>query len=311
MTRVHCKVPRSGLGNQLFPIVKAHVFGTLNNLPVVVTGYRQFRIGPYLRGEKSKRNYSNYFRFQKNMVSAWFEQQSIQSLSKKGLIAEHPVEQLKEADKKNSVYLFSEHPHYHDYFRGLRENREEARKQLHTILRKEIVDDVTSKKPPIIGVHIRMGDFRKLKEGEDFSQVGATRTPEHYFIDCINQIRSINGSTLPVSIFTDGYRNELQNLLALKNVEIIEGNKDIVDMLLLSRSKIIVTSAGSTFSYWSGFLADAPLIMHPDHIYAPIRPPYVNEKFYEGPLIQNNHPPLLVRNITAINLKALAVWIRL
>ena len=307
MTRVHCKVPKSGLGNQLFPIIKAHVFGALNNLPVVVTGYRQFKIGPYLRGEKSKRNYSNYFRFQKNIVSAWFEQQSIQSLSKKRLIKEPLVERLKEADKKNGVFLFSEHPHYHDYFSGLRENREEARGQLNNVLRKEILEQVASKKPPIIGVHIRMGDFRKLKEGEDFSQVGATRTPEDYFIDCINQIRSINGSKLPVSIFTDGYRHELQNLLALENVEIIEGNKDIVDMLLLSRSKIIVTSAGSTFSYWSGFLADAPLIMHPDHIYAPIRPTNVNEKFYEGPLVQNNQPGLLVKNITAINPKVLAV----
>ena len=307
MTTVHCKVPRSGLGNQLFPIVKAHVFGALNNLPVVVTGYRQFKVGPYLRREKSKRNYSNYFKFQKNIITAWFEQQSIHALTKKGLVTEPRVDRLNEGEKKNGVYLFSEHPHYHDYFTGLRENRDEARKHLLSILRKEIVDDVASKKAPVIGVHIRMGDFRKLKEGEDFSQVGATRTPENYFIDCIRQIRSINGSCLPVSIFTDGYRHELENLLALENIEIVEGNKDIVDLLLLSRSKIIVTSASSTFSYWSGFLADAPLIMHPDHIYASIRPAEVNERFYEGPLKPNNQPELLVKNITAINPKALAV----
>lgn len=307
MTTVHCKVPKSGLGNQLFPIVKAHVFGALNNLPVVVSGYRQFKLGPYLRREKSKRNYSNYFNFQKNIIAGWFEQQSIRSLTKKGLVTEPKVVRLSEGEKKNGVYLFSEHPHYHDYFIGLRENREEARTQFYRILRKEIVEDVASKKPPVIGVHIRMGDFRKLKAGEDFSQVGATRTPEDYFINCINQVRSINGSPLPVSIFTDGYRHELQNLLALENVEIIEGNKDIVDMLLLSRSKIIVTSAGSTFSYWSGFLADTVLIMHPDHIYAPIRPANVNEKFYEGPMVQNNQPELLVKNITEINSKVLTV----
>jgi len=68
-----------------------------------------------------------------------------------------------------------------------------------------------------------------------------------------------------------------------------------------------VTSAGSTFSYWSGFLADAPLIMHPDHIYAPIRPVSINERFYEGPLIPDNQPDLIVKNITAINPKALTV----
>jgi hypothetical protein len=42
-------------------------------------------------------------------------------------------------------------------------------------------------------------------------------------------------------------------------------------MLLLSKSKIIVISTGSTFSYWSGFLSNAPMIMHPDHIHARIR----------------------------------------
>jgi len=307
MTSIHCKVPRTGLGNQLFPIVKAHVFAALNSLPVVVTGYRQFKLGPYLRGEKSKRNYSNYFNFQKNIASAWIEERSIQALAKKGLVNEPRVERLLEQEVKDGVYLFSEHPHYHDYFVGLRENRDEARKQLQSILRKEIVDEVNFKDPPVIGVHIRMGDFRKLKQGEDFSQVGATRTPEDYFIDCINKIRSINGSTLPVSIFTDGYRHELKELLALKDVDIVEGNRDIVDLLLLSRSKIIITSAGSTFSYWSGFLSDGPVIMHPDHIYAPLRPETVNKRFYEGPLGGDNQPELLVKNIVEINSKVIPV----
>jgi len=307
MSVVHCKVPRAGLGNQLFPILKGHVFAELNNLPVIVTGYYQFRIGPYLRREKSKRNYSNYFKFQKNILAAWFDQRSVGVQAKKGLVAEPRVERLAETDKNTTVYQFFEHPHYHDYFSGLRENRDLARKQLQNIIRREILDELNSKKPPVIGVHIRMGDFRKLKEGEDFSQAGSARTPENYFIDCIRQIRSINGSCLPVSIFTDGYRHELQNLLALENVEIIEGNKDIVDLLLLSRSKIIITSAGSTFSYWSGFLADAPVIMHPDHIYAPLRPADVNSFYYEGPMVKGNNSDLLIKNITEIQNKVIPV----
>jgi len=300
MTTVHCKIPKTGLGNQLFPLLKAQVFASLNNLPVVVTGYRQFKIGPYLRREKSKRNYSNYFKFQKGILGAWMDQRSIDSLSKKGLVAEPPVEKLKESAIKQGVYLYSEHPHYHDYFGGLRENRDETLLQLNKILRKEIVDDVASKKSPVIGVHIRMGDFRKLRQGEDFSQVGATRTPEKYFMECIQQIRAINGSPLPVSIFTDGYRHELQEILSMDNVEMIEGNKDIVDLLLLGKSQIILTSAGSTFSYWSGFLANAPVILHPDHIYSPLRPESVNRNFYEGPLIPGNENELLKSNIRSI-----------
>ncbi|WP_315819857.1 hypothetical protein [Paraflavitalea speifideaquila] len=137
---------------------------------------------------------------------------------------------------------------------------------------------------PAIGLHIRMGDFRELKAGEDFNKVGAVRTPESYFIDMINLIRKINGAQLPVTIVTDGYRHELEGLLALQNIKIMEGNPDIVDMLVLSRSKIIITSASSTFSYWAGFLSDVPVIVHPSLRNLKLRP----DGFYEGPLEESN-----------------------
>ena len=152
----------------------------------------------------------------------------------------------------------------------------------------------------MIGVHIRMGDFRKLKQGEDFSRVGHVRTPEHYFIDAVNAIRKINGKKLPVSLFTDGYRHEFEEIFKLDNIEMIEGNADIVDLLLLSRSSILVAANGSTFSYWAGFLADAPLIKHPDHLYAAFRPDEINAQFYEGPLLHDNIDPLLEKNIRDI-----------
>jgi hypothetical protein len=145
-----------------------------------------------------------------------------------------------------------------------------------------------------------MGDFRKLQAGEDFAKSGAVRTPETYFIEMIKAIREINGSNLPVSVFTDGYRSELKDLLSLENITMIEGNRDIVDMLLLSRSKIIVTSAGSTFSYWSAFLADVPVVRHSEHLHQSIRPLSVNANYYEGPLMVNDVNSLLVKNIRAI-----------
>ena len=163
-----------------------------------------------------------------------------------------------------------------------------------------ILSEVHKLPRPVIGVHIRMGDFRKLKQGEDFSRVGHVRTPEHYFIDAVNAIRKINGKKLPVSLFTDGYRHEFEEIFKLDNIEMIEGNADIVDLLLLSRSSILVAANGSTFSYWAGFLADAPLIKHPDHLYAAFRPDEINAQFYEGPLLHDNIDPLLEKNIRDI-----------
>jgi hypothetical protein len=47
--------------------MNALVFGKLNNLPVIIIGYHQLKIGPYLRKEKIKRKYNGYFTFQKNI----------------------------------------------------------------------------------------------------------------------------------------------------------------------------------------------------------------------------------------------------
>jgi len=38
MSIVVCELPKAGLGNQLFPLVKAAVFAELNGLPLIVTG---------------------------------------------------------------------------------------------------------------------------------------------------------------------------------------------------------------------------------------------------------------------------------
>jgi hypothetical protein len=129
-----------------------------------------------------------------------------------------------------------------------------------------------------------MGDFRKLLAGENFSQVGAVRTPEDYFIDIIKEIRNIKAADLPVSVFTDGYKEEFEKLFSMDNIKMVEGNPDIVDLILLSRSRVIVASANSTFSYWAAFLSDVPAILHPDHIHEPIRSRQGVVELFEGPM---------------------------
>lgn len=291
---VVCKLPKAGLGNQLFPLLKALAFAKINDLPVKIVGYHQFKIGPYLRGERSKRKYSDYFTFQRSFLGEKLDVYYIKKLEKNYRVIKEPVLKKKEeADRQNCIYLFDQVPHWADYFGGLRENRDQVIQLFWNVLNKHVKQSVDQLVSPSIGVHIRMGDFRKLAQGEDFSKVGAVRTPEDYFIDVIKQLRAMHGNCLPVSVFTDGYPHELKKLLHLEKVSLVQGNTDIVDMLLLSRSKIVVTSAGSTFSYWSGFLSDAPIIMHPDHIHEPIRSSSNLHKFYEGPIHHEILPEVL------------------
>ena len=116
---------------------------------------------------------------------------------------------------------------------------------------------------PEIGLHVRRGDFRKLADGETFGEDGCVQTPLEYFIDVVRKIRKGAQSELPVTVFSDARKNELEQLLKLGNVYFSEKRKDIIDLLWLSKSKIIVCSPSSTFSYWAAFLSSAYVVHHP------------------------------------------------
>jgi hypothetical protein len=300
MSLVVCKLPKAGLGNQLFPLMRAKVFAHLNDLPIIVTGYHQLKIGPYLRGERSKRNYNHYFNFQKNIFGELSDQWRLNKNKTLPVCSEHPLEKMDENENSRpAIYLYDKIPHWSDYFVELKNFHEIAPALFYNSVTENIKKKISLQQAPCIGVHIRMGDFRKLKAGEDFSKVGAVRTPENYFIDVINNIRQIHGSKLPVSVFSDGKKKELQLILAMENISLVEGNPDIVDLLLLSKSKIIIASAGSTFSYWAAFFANAPVILHPDHIHRSIRSTEINSNWYEGSWDSNNS--ILIDNIKNIN----------
>jgi hypothetical protein len=125
---------------------------------------------------------------------------------------------------------------------------------------------------PVIGVHIRRGDFKK----------GSTITPESFFVDSIQRLRRFCGQELPVTVFSDADPGELMDLFALPCVKPAEPKADILDILLLSRSKICILSIGSTFSYWGAFLNDGIVLKHPGEWHPEIRPAEVNQIYYEG-----------------------------
>jgi hypothetical protein len=270
MSHVVCKLPKAGLGNQLFPLMHAAVFAHINKLPLIIIGYHQFKIGPYLRREKSKRKYKGFFKFEKNIIFAFYNELKVKSIMKNCEVVYEPPLNLSVNQNIKKVFFFEKMPTYHDYFIHLKPYRNLVIELMNGILSDKIVEKRKHTPNPEIGVHIRMGDFRKLNFGEEFKG-GHVRTPESYFVNIINGIRSVLDFEMNVDVFTDGYRSEFESIFDLKNIKMAEGNNDLVDMLLLSKSKIIVISTGSTFSYWSGFLSNAPMIMHPDHIHARIR----------------------------------------
>jgi Glycosyl transferase family 11 len=124
----------------------------------------------------------------------------------------------------------------------------------------------------VISVHIRRGDFK----------LGNPITPTGFFINSINLAREISGMELPVTVFTDAAPGEIKDVLAMPNVTLADNKPDILDILLMSKSKMIVLSRSSTFSYWGAFLSDAVIIKPEEDWQNDLRPAEVNKTIFEG-----------------------------
>src|SRR5437016_14429720 len=55
-------LPRTGLGNRLFPWARCRVFSFQNKAPMLSPRWAQLKIGPLLRGESDPRLYFNLFK---------------------------------------------------------------------------------------------------------------------------------------------------------------------------------------------------------------------------------------------------------
>lgn len=280
---VHADLPRAGLGNKLLVWARALVFSHLNDLPLFVSSWAEVKIGPFLRDEKSKRQYWGYF-VKTNQPSILRRLEF--AMSKR---TEDPPLGRVGGSKKKLLYVFREMPSWPDYFKDLREFRSLIRDRFYQNISPKYLGLAQGQEAPVIGVHVRRSDFREPVVGEAIGNTCNQRTSLDYYIRTVQTIRDIQGAQLPVTVFTDGREDEIADLLSLPGVKIAPKNPDIVDLLLLSRSRYIVVSPGSTFSYWAAFVSDASVITH-SSFSVKIRSD--NEGLFEGPV--ENFEPFLV-----------------
>jgi hypothetical protein len=299
---VYARLPRGGLGNKLLVWARGLIFARKHGLPLYVSGWSDIKIGPYLRRERSKRHYWGYF-----------EDGAVPSMLRR-LLFSYLYQIHHEADlecyqptmrwETNQLFLYDTVPSWRDYFKGLRGQEEFVRSAFGSILKPRYREQLSSQNWPVIGVHIRRSDFRELAPAESLGENCNVRTPITYYLNVISELRQMAGQTLPVTVFTDGRAEDVAEILALPEVDMAAPNPDIVDLQLLSKSKCLVTSVGSTFSYWAAYLSDGPVITHPAHNLS-IRARGVNENWFEGPISSNQSwNPTLASLISVIASKS-------
>ncbi len=269
-------LPNAGLANKLFVWAAAEVFADLNGCTAQTIGWSYPKIGPWLRGDRSMRMYARFF-----------YRSSLGALLALGgrFVGRHVhVEprcvRLARLDSRGT-YVFKNVPDWRDMFGAVREHRTFVQARFAALLRPAYRKQLFAHPAPVVALHVRRGDFRPLKSNEDFARVGGVQTPNNYFLSIIAGIRGAVGHDVPVTVFSDGSDAELAFLLSLPNVTRSHTQNDVVDLLLMSRARVIVPSAGSTFSEWAGFLSEAVIVRHPDHIHAAIRPPSLPGSAFE------------------------------
>ena len=243
-----------GLGNLLFPWARGIVMARKLDLIPIWPTWGQFKLGPFLRNEKDKRMYFDYFLRSDEYLGGIEKIKKIISLDKLSI----NEEQLNfEENIEDKIVVYSG---MKNYFSSIANDYGLVKTELLNIVNSKYISDIDEDFSNSISVHVRMGDFAQYNSNKFLQGVSNTRVPIEWYINIINQIRG--DSNTKVFIFTDGSDNELESLLSMPNIYKISFGSAIGDLLALSRSNILIAS-NSTFSLWAAYLGRMPLVRPP------------------------------------------------
>jgi hypothetical protein len=259
--------PKTGLGNLLLIWSRACVFSHLNKIPLVTSGWWGIRWGTWLRNEQRKRLYWGYFR-----ESSSLEFTAAQLLRWCFPVIQEPPIELQTGYGRRVVYFFSKIAVDNDLFGAIRPYRSFINAEIIRLLKPTLIKQLHMLEKPEIAIHIRRGDFA----------FGNPLTPNAFFVRCIGFIREQTKKDLCVTVFTDGKLEEIEEILQLQNIHIAKKKPDILDILQMSKSRILILSQSSTFSYWAAFLSDAIVIKPDGDWQGDLRPVEINQVRFEG-----------------------------
>ncbi len=256
---LYVRFNRCGMCNKLITWAKAYVWSQKNNADLDIAGWVHIPFGSIRRWDRSWRWYVGHFKRKTRLFSG--------IRNDLPLIREISDPMVEGARKMR----FKSTPHVFDLIE-LSAYREMIVPGFYDLIRPRHLELARQAEIPDIGVHVRRGDYIGLKDALDFS----------YYLAQIRMIRKIAGKQLKVFLFTDGYKNELQPLLEEPDVHFFQPVNDLVDLLVLSSSKVIITTKASTYSYWAAFISNAIVLHHPKTNVPQCRPAGFNKTHFEG-----------------------------
>jgi hypothetical protein len=270
----------------LYVWARAVAFAAINDAELHVSSWSRLRLGPLLRLERSKRLYLGSFR--RDPLATRMRLLALRAT--RTPICDPPLCSVARHEAATVLYVFDRlggEPS--DPFRDLIPYRSTIIASFHAMLADRMRVRLDGLESPVIGIHVRRGDFNR----------SAWFTPIEHFCDRLRALREVAGCELPATVFSDGSDEELAPLLAMPGVRRSGEQPDVIDLVMLSRSRIILPSRASTFGMLAGFLSDAVIVRDPDWNHGDSRPPEINGRHFEGApgMDPARWPSLLVRNL--------------
>lgn len=260
----YADVGRTGLGNMLFPWARAEVFRWRHGVGMLAPRWTQPKIGPLLRGEKDLRYYTGLFRsagYVRGVRRAWV-------LARGRRVAQEAAEAFMASAASRgggtSVVVFKG---WEGWFAGLEAHRELVSRRLHEILsprvRRMLEADDGGGPGGVIAAHVRRGDKRTLPYRAAFAGDAGTTIADEWYIGAIESVRAALGEAMPVRVYSDAKEGQIDAILRLRGVTRSPDAPSIVDIVRMSRARVLLTTAGSSFSAWSFYLGAMPTVFYP------------------------------------------------
>jgi hypothetical protein len=251
------RVGRAGLGNSLLPWARAELFAAQSGARLLEPDWTSLRVGPYLRGEADKRSYGGYFHARNHVrgLAKWL----VRTTARR--VREDDTAGAVAPRSRAVLVVFSG---LRDFFAPLLPHSSLIRRRLWQMTLAELRPADAARGGDFIAMHVRRGDL--TRQGFSPDEIDAVRqyTPLSWFVEMARAIRGRAGiESLPIVVFTDGYADEVSELLKLPGVELNPRAPAITDLWAMSRACLLLGSGYSTFSMWASYLGGMPTLYAP------------------------------------------------
>lgn len=264
----HADVGHFGLAHSLLAWARCRLWCDRHAVPMLAPSWLQPRVGPFLRGERDKRQYHLLFEFgdyvrglRKLRVLAGATRVVAETADLEAVLR---IPQRQLVIFSNRMQL-NEESHFGEIV-GQADTVRLALTRMTKPAYRPPTDSMTH-----VAVHVRMGDFNAppsidaLRQGSKNSRI-----PIDWYVDVVNTLRARAGVGA-VRVYSDGSDEALAPLLQLPDTTRSPKQASITDLLAMAKSRVVVSS-GSGFSMWGAYLGNSPRICFRGQRFARVLP---------------------------------------